>query len=66
MVVLPEAMAKLPYALLRAKRLRALAEECRSLAPYLQLRPDRERVLQMAKHRDAEAAWLEAKAALET
>lgn len=62
-------MATSPYApwqlaslLLKAERERALAEKCREMARVLHFRPDRERVLEMARQHDVEAARLEAKA----
>ena len=49
MVAPRDAEGTLHYALLRARRLRMLAEECRDLTQHLHFRPDRERVLEMAR-----------------
>jgi hypothetical protein len=63
MVALPDMPAQLTSALQRAKRLRVLAEDCRSMARIIQNSPDQERMLAMAQHHDAEADQLEAIAA---
>ena len=55
----PDLRSQFSYAQHQARRLRALAEECRSVARAIQLRPDRERVLEMAQQHDAAAALLE-------
>ena len=60
MVATPDAQRPLSSTQQRVRRLRELAEECRNLARHLHFRPDRERVLEMARHRDAEANQLEA------
>ena len=57
-----DAERSLCYGLLRAKRLHMLAEGCRDLAKRLHFRPDGERVLEMARQHDAEAARLETSA----
>jgi hypothetical protein len=48
-----------------AARLRALAAECRDIARSISLRPDRERLLDMAREHEAIAAKLEAEQAAE-
>ena len=59
MVVSLDNQGLLPSALQRARRLRALAEDCRSVARIIQYRPDQERMLEMAQQHDAEADQLE-------
>ena len=58
----PKAPQLIDFMLLQAERERRLAQECRDIARRLHLRPDRERVLEMARWHDAEAARLEATA----
>ena len=62
MVALPDMPGQLTSALQRAKRLRVLAEDCRSMARIIQSSPDQGRMLEMAQHHDAEADQLEATA----
>jgi S-adenosylmethionine synthetase len=54
-----DAQGLLPSAQQRAKRLRALAEDCRSMARIIQYRPDQESMLEMALQHDAEADQIE-------
>ena len=55
----PDLQSQFSYAQHQARRLRALAEECRSVAQVIHFRPDRERVLEMARQHDAAATLLE-------
>jgi hypothetical protein len=65
MVASPGSSGMSPYEALRLERLRALAQECRDLAQCLRYRPDREKVLQMARQHDAEADQIEGRVAVE-
>jgi len=60
MVAFPDDQEPLSSALHRARRLRALADDCRDVARIIQYRPDQERMLEMAQQHDAEADQLEA------
>ena len=55
----PTAETQLSYTLRQAKRFRDLAQNCRDVARCLHFRPDRERVLEMARQHDADAARFE-------
>ena len=52
----PKASHLIDFMLLQAEKERRLAQECRDLARRIHFRPDRERVLEMARWHDAEAA----------
>ena len=49
----------------KVERLRVQAMECRSLARMIDFRPDRERMLDMARRLDVEATYLEVGTPLE-
>ena len=65
MAASPDAQIQLSYALHQARRLRELAQTCRDVAQRLHVRPDWERVLEMAHQHDAETDQPEAAVAPE-